>query len=41
MNQNSNTTTKAYLEISLKINDADRGHAAGVYNNIRCPFLKV
>lgn len=31
---------KAYLEISLKINDADRENAAGVYNQYKAPFLE-
>lgn len=31
---------KAYLEISLKINDADRANAAGVYNQYKAPFLE-
>lgn len=31
---------KAYLEISLKINEADRGNAGGVYNQYKAPFLE-
>lgn len=31
--------TKAYLEITLKINEADRVHAAGVYTKYKAPFL--
>lgn len=31
--------TKAYLEIILKIDEADRGNAAGVYNKYKAPFL--
>ncbi|WP_237739800.1 hypothetical protein [Pedobacter arcticus] len=30
----------AYLEITLKINDADRASAAGVYLKYKQPFLK-
>lgn len=33
--------TKAYLEISLKINNTDRANAAGVYNTYKAPFLKT
>lgn len=29
----------AYLEITLKIDDADRANAAGVYNQYKAPFL--
>ncbi|MEJ5103986.1 hypothetical protein [Chryseobacterium sp. MYb328] len=29
----------AYLEITLKIDDADRPSAAGVYNQYKAPFL--
>ncbi|MDQ8141460.1 hypothetical protein [Chryseobacterium sp. CFS15] len=29
----------AYLEITLKIDDADRASAAGVYNQYKAPFL--
>lgn len=29
---------KAYLEIILKIEDADRGNAAGVYTKYKAPF---
>lgn len=32
---------KAYLEISLKINDADRANAGGVYNQYKAPFLET
>lgn len=31
--------TKAYLEITLKINEADRENAAGVYMKYKAPFL--
>jgi hypothetical protein len=31
--------TKAYLQISLKIDKADRAHAAGVYIQYKTPFL--
>jgi hypothetical protein len=31
--------TKAYLEINLKIDNTDRGNAAGVYNKYKAPFL--
>jgi hypothetical protein len=31
---------KAYLEINLKIDDADRSNAAGVYNKYKAPFLE-
>lgn len=30
----------AYLEITLKVNEADRGAAAGVYLKYKQPFLK-
>lgn len=30
---------KAYLEITLKIDEADRPNAAGVYNRYKTPFL--
>ncbi|GEQ86029.1 hypothetical protein ULMS_15370 [Patiriisocius marinistellae] len=33
--------TKAYLEISLNINDADRANAAGVYSKYKAPFLET
>lgn len=33
--------TKAYLEITLKIDDADRPNAAGVYNQYKAPFLET
>ncbi|APY00479.1 hypothetical protein CLV86_0081 [Lacinutrix venerupis] len=33
--------TKAYLEISLKINDADRANAAAVYSKYKAPFLET
>lgn len=33
--------TKAYLEISLKINDSDRANAAGVYSKYKAPFLET
>ncbi|TZF84741.1 hypothetical protein FW774_07095 [Pedobacter sp. BS3] len=32
---------KAYLEITLKINEADRPGAAGVYNSYKAPFLET
>jgi hypothetical protein len=31
---------KAYLEISLKIDNADRSSAAGGYNQYKSPFLE-
>lgn len=31
---------KSYLEITLKVDDADRASAAGVYNQYRAPFLE-
>lgn len=31
---------KSYLEITLKIDDADRASAAGVYNQYKAPFLE-
>lgn len=31
---------KAYLEITMKIDEANRPAAAKVYNNYRAPFLK-
>jgi hypothetical protein len=30
---------KAYLQISLKIDNADRANAAGVYNQYKAPLL--
>lgn len=33
--------TKAYLQISLKIDNADRANAAGVYNQYKVPFLET
>lgn len=30
---------KAYLEITMKISEANRGAAAGVYTKYRAPFL--
>lgn len=30
---------KAYLEITLKVNEADRPSAAGVYSKYKAPFL--
>ncbi len=30
----------AYLEITLKVSESDRGSAAGVYQKYRQPFLK-
>lgn len=32
---------KAYLEITLKVDNADRKNAAGVYNQYKAPFLKT
>jgi len=32
---------KAYLEINLKIDEADRSNAAGVYNQYKVPFLET
>lgn len=32
---------KSYLEITLKIDSADRGAAAGVYNRYKAPFLET
>jgi hypothetical protein len=32
---------KAYLQINLLINEADRAHAAGVYNQYKAPFLNT
>ena len=31
---------KSYLEITLKVDDADRQNAAGVYNQYKAPFLE-
>ncbi len=31
---------KSYLEITLKVDDADRASAAGVYNQYKAPFLE-
>ncbi|WP_262709469.1 hypothetical protein [Sphingobacterium thalpophilum] len=33
--------TKAYLEITLKVNDADREAAAAVYSKYKAPFLEL
>jgi len=33
--------TKAYLEITLKIDEADRASAARVYNKYKSPFLET
>lgn len=32
---------KSYLEITLKIDNADRANAAGVYNQYKAPFLET
>jgi hypothetical protein len=32
---------KAYLEITMQIDNADRGSAAGVYNQYKAPFLET
>lgn len=32
---------KSYLEITLKIDNADRENAAGVYNQYKAPFLET
>jgi len=32
--------SKAYLQITLKIDNAERSDAAGVYNQYKSPFLK-
>jgi len=32
---------KAYLEISLKINEVNRANAGGVYAKYKAPFLKT
>lgn len=32
---------KAYLEITLKIDDADRANAADVYKQYKAPFLET
>jgi hypothetical protein len=37
---NNKQFTGAYLEITLKVNDSDRGAAAGVYSKYKQPFLK-
>lgn len=31
---------KTFLEITLKVDNADRGNAAGVYNKYKSPFLE-
>ncbi|WP_312191709.1 hypothetical protein [Sphingobacterium sp.] len=31
---------KSYLEITLKVDNADRANAAGVYNQYKAPFLE-
>lgn len=31
---------KSYLEITLKVDDADRASAAGVYSQYKAPFLE-
>ncbi|MGJ1412512.1 hypothetical protein ACR78Z_22855 [Sphingobacterium thalpophilum] len=33
--------TKAYLEITLKVNDADRAAAAAVYSKYKASFLET
>lgn len=38
--QTKNKQVGAYLEITLKVNDADRAAAAGVYLKYKQPFLK-
>jgi hypothetical protein len=37
---NNKVVTGAYLEITLKVNEADRAAAAGVYVKYKQPFLK-
>lgn len=37
---NNKQITGAYLEITLKVNDSDRGAAAGIYSKYKQPFLK-
>ncbi|MEO7991605.1 MAG: hypothetical protein ABI663_18780, partial [Chryseolinea sp.] len=37
---NNKLVAGAYLEITLKVNDSDRGGAAGVYSKYKPPFLK-
>jgi hypothetical protein len=37
---NNKVVAGAYLEITLKVNEADRGAAAGVYVKYKQPFLK-
>ncbi len=37
---NTKLIAGAYLEITLKVNEADRGAAAGVYVKYKEPFLK-
>lgn len=32
---------KAYLEITLKIDEADRAGAAGIYSKYKAPFLET
>lgn len=32
---------KSYLEITLKVNDVDRGSAAGIYSKYKAPFLET
>lgn len=32
---------KSYLEITLKVNDVDRGSAAGIYSKYKAPFLQT
>jgi len=32
---------KAYLEISLKVNEADRANTGGVYAKYKAPFLET
>ena len=38
--KNNNQAVGAYLEITLKVNEADRPAAAGVYLKYKQPFLK-
>jgi hypothetical protein len=40
MSTKQNLMTKAYLEITLKINDSNRASAAGVYQQYKALFLK-
>ncbi|WP_345330884.1 hypothetical protein [Mucilaginibacter defluvii] len=39
-NQNLKNMAKAFLEITLQIDNADRANAAGIYTKYKAPFLE-